>query len=165
MAQTAKNVKWLSALVVQVAVPESGALVDIGGTKDGVLLEGSESGSPVFFDENATPIGTPLESTDMTLAIIMMETTADNLALAIPGSDVLGNVVTLGSNSLRKTCKVVATGTDRLGKTHIISWEKAEILGKISLAFSRKTASECAIGFRAIIPDTGSNTITITPPA
>lgn len=163
MARNPKNAIWLSDLVVQIAVPETGSLVDVGGTKAGIILKASDSGDPVKFAEDSQKIGTPLASADVNLAVVMQELTAANLGLAIPGSSVSGNVITLGGTATRKTVKILVTGTDVRGNSHEISWAKAEVMGELEMPFSVTAGSEIAVGFSAVKPDTGNNTITITP--
>lgn len=161
MARTAANVPFFTDVKLEVKDPyDTGTFTDMGGSTEGYLISGNDSGEMKSFAEEPEPIGSGLGETTNTLVVEFLEYTAAIVALTTPGATVSSNTVTYGGRKDRRVVAIKATGTLVTGQTVILTWAKCEVHTQAEMRWNPKNTNGSAIGFRKLLDDTpGASTM------
>lgn len=166
MTRTATKVLHMKELKLEVKDPwDSGSYVDLGGSKEGYKISGSDSGDEDVYDEEPEPVDIPLGTTTETLVVELAETSAAIQALATPGATVSGNTVTHGGRKDRRVVSIKATATDRRGGSIVLEWICAAVMTQAEMQWSCKKPNTIAIGFRKLLDLSGYTSTTVHTPA
>ena len=126
----------------------------IGYTLDGVNMTVKSEMAVVKAEEVNGPLIRTETGQEVEVTLNVMEGTLANLALAIPGSSLLTNVLTIGGGVLQLG-RLTLVGLNPAGKARVIVLTEVNPVGEVGIPFKKGEASVVPITLSALIADTG----------
>jgi len=133
----------------------SAPYTDVGYTDDGVVFEVVHETGDTRVDETPYPIDRFITSGSLRVTCNMAESSLANLNLAIAGSVLSGNLLTLGTGVLRKFA-LRLVGISPSGLHRQIYLPIVTATGTVSMSYKRAEKTIVPVTFEALKPATGS---------
>lgn len=132
---------------------------DIGYTEDGVTITYTADTNDIEVEEETFPIDEALIKETAEVTCNMAESSLANIANAMAGAVLSGNILTLGAGTL-KTLNLRIEGTNPAGYLRQIFIPKASATGAVGMSYKKGEKTVVPVTFRAI-KATGSAAVTI----
>lgn len=127
----------------------------IGYTVDGATLTISSEFADIKVEENIGTIIRKLTDQTVQVTFSMAEGTLINLAKAIPGSSLLGTILTLGGSDLQEV-EIELTGEKPGGGNRIITLTNCNPVGEVGVPYKKGEISVVPVTFSALVDDSGN---------
>jgi hypothetical protein len=158
MAKTIANV-LIGVATFSFKYPVGGAYVEFGYTEDGVTMEYDMTVADVKVDETTIPINRVITEEVVRFKANLSETSLTNIAQAMGGAVLAGNVITIGDGVLKEV-SVMIVGTNPAGFARTIEIPLATAKGNVSMSFKKGKETILPVTFEALYTAAGSATIT-----
>ena len=128
--------------------------VTIGYTVDGVVLAVRTSFANIKVEEVNGTIIRKITDQEVDVTLNIAEGTLDNLAMAIPGTHLVGAIITLGGDPLSEYSMVI-TGLDPAGAARTIALHHVNATGEVGIPFKKGEISVVPVTFSCLVHDAG----------
>lgn len=132
----------------------SSPYVDVGYTEDGVTFNYTVETTDVKVHEETFPIDRRIAGETLEIVCNMAEASLANIANAIAGSVLSGNILTIGSGLL-KEMSIKLTGVTPAGGSRSYEIPRVTATGAVGVIFRRNEKSVVPITFQALKPASG----------
>ena len=141
------------------ALSLSSPFEELGYTEDGVTVTLTSDTVDIEVEEETFPIARPLIKETAEITVTLAQTTLRNLNIAIAGSVLVGNILTMGAG-VQKTFNLKLEGKDQAGLLWSILIPKATALGAVGFSYKKDEKTMIPCTFQALKP-ANENAITI----
>lgn len=136
------------------AMSLSSPYTDVGYTKDGVTLEYTADEADIEVEEETFPINRVITKETLAVTCNMSESSLENIANAMAGSELSGNILTLG-DGVNKTMNLRITGVSPAGHLRSIEMPLVTATGAVGMSYKKGEETIVPITFQALKPATG----------
>jgi hypothetical protein len=126
----------------------------VGYTEDGVTMNVKSDYFHTKSEENVGTLKRYLINQEVEVALNMAEGTIVNLADAIPGSSLVGAVLTLGGATLQEH-RLTLRGITPGGRDRVIILTLVNPIGEVSMPYKKGEVSIVPVVFSALVDDSG----------
>ncbi len=134
---------------------------DIGYTEDGVMMTLTTDTADIEVEEETFPIGRRIVKETAEFTVNMAESDMFNLALALPGSVLNGNILTMGEGVM-KTVNIKLSGITIDGFSREIFMPRATATGAVALPFKKGEKTVVPLTIQALKPQDGAAFTVVT---
>lgn len=135
----------------------SSPYVDFGYTEDGIMVNYTAEVSPINVDEETYPVGLSLDSEETEITCNLAESSLFNIAAAMAGASLSGNVLRLGGGVL-KEMNIRITGLNPEGTfQRAYYFPRVAAVGGVTMALKRAEKTVFPITLRCIKPADGGD--------
>jgi len=142
------------------AMALSSPFVEVGYTEDGVTIEHNVDEADIEVEEEVVPVDRVITKQTMSVTCNMAESTLENMAHAMAGSVLSGNILTLGGGVNQKV-NLKIEGRTPAGFLRAIQIPLATATGAVGMSYKKGTKTMVPVTFQALRPGNGLPACTI----
>lgn len=132
----------------------SSPYIDVGYTEDGVTLDQAVDTTDIRVEEEVYPVGRKISTASLAITCNMAEASLANMEIALAGSVLDGNILTLGDGVL-KEMSIRLTGLTPAGKIRAYYFPRVTAAGSVGMSFRRADKTIVPLTLQALKPASG----------